>query len=126
MPREFKFRKDDGRKKKRRDFGNFWVEETRVEEVSHKEIREGDPEHAEIEEIAQQVGDELSDGRITPAEAKRRLTSAVHRLSTRGNDVCPMCGTRNRSSGSFVCASCGAEVEFETEIELDFEGFDDE
>lgn len=127
MPREFKFRKGDGRKKKRRESQHFWIEETTLDgEVVHRETSEGDREPGGIHEIARQVGDDLSSGRITPDEAKQRLTTAVHRLTGRGSEFCLMCGGRKQHAGSIVCDSCADDVEVVTEVEIDFEGFDDD
>ncbi|MGD2215673.1 MAG: hypothetical protein PVJ64_02910 [Gemmatimonadales bacterium] len=127
MPRKFQFRKGDGRKKKRIEGRGFWVEETTLGgEVVHEEIGEGDPELGGIHEIARQVGDDLSDGKITEEEAKRRLTSAVGRLTKRGSEFCLMCGGRKQRPGALVCDSCVDDVEVETEVEIHFEGFDED
>jgi hypothetical protein len=127
VPREFKFRKGDGRKKKRRESRHFWIEETTVGgEVVHRETSEGDHELGGIHEIARQVGDDLSSGRITQEEAKQRLTNAVHGLTAGGSEFCLMCGGRKQHAGSIVCDSCADDVEVVTEVEIDFEGFDDD
>lgn len=127
MPREFKFRKDDGRKKQRIEGRRFWVEETTVGgEVVHYEMTEGDLEQGGIHEVARQVGDDLSSGKITKEEAKQRLSAAVHRLTAPGSEICLMCGGRKQRAGSIVCDSCEGDVEVVTEVEIDFEGFDDE
>jgi hypothetical protein len=127
VPREFKFRKGDGRKAKRTDFGSFWVEEKTVKgEVVHGELTEDAPELGGIHEIARQVGDDLSSGKITKEEATQRLSAAVQRLTAPGSEVCLMCGGRKQRSGSIVCDSCEDDVEVVTEVEIDFEGFDDD
>jgi hypothetical protein len=127
VPREFKFRKEDGRKKKRREGQQHWIEETRVDdEVVHKEITEGDSELAGIHDIAKQVSDDLFDGKITEEEAKRRLSSAVHRLSAQGSEFCIVCEKPKENPGSLVCDSCGDDVTVERKVEIHFEHFDDD
>ncbi len=127
MPREFKYRKDDGRKKKRTDSRRFWVEETTVNGgVVHYEMTEGDLKKGGIHEIARQVGDDLSSGKITKDEARQRLSAAVQRLTAPGSEICLMCGGRKQRAGSIVCDSCEGDVEVVTEVEIDFEGFDDD
>jgi hypothetical protein len=124
VPREFKFRKGDGRKAKRKDFGEFWVEErTIIQEVGDGEGAEDLPEARGIQEIARQVSEDLSSGKITAEEAKQRLAGAVQQLVSGGGEICLMCGG-SKDPGAFVCDSCADGVEIETEIE--FEGFDDD
>jgi len=127
MPREFKFRKDDGRKRRRIGSRHFYVEETTIRgDAGGRERRGGDPESGGIHEIAKQVGEDLSSGKITEDEAKRRLSSAVRRLTAPDGEFCLMCGARKQHRGSIVCDDCADDVEVETEVEIEFEGFDDD
>lgn len=123
MARQFKFRKDDGRKKKRREGQYHWVEETTIiHEVGDGERTEVDPESGGINEIARRVGDDLFSGKITEEEAKERLSAAVTRLTRRDSKVCLMCGGLKPHPSAIVCDSCADDVEIETEF--DFDGLD--
>jgi hypothetical protein len=123
VARQFKFRKDDGRKKKRREGQYHWVEETTIiHEVGDGERTEVDPESGGINEIARRVGDDLFSGKITEEEAKERLSAAGTRLTRRDSKVCLMCGGLKPHPSAIVCDSCADDVEIETEF--DFDGLD--
>jgi hypothetical protein len=127
VPREFKFRKEDGRKKKRREGQQHWVEETRVnEEVVHKEVSEGDPDLAGIHEIVKQVNDDLSAGKITPDEAKRRLSGAVERLTAQASAFCVVCEKPKQDPASLTCDPCGEDVVIERSFEIEFDRIDED
>jgi hypothetical protein len=122
VARQFKFRKGDGRKKKRREGQYHWVEETTIiHEVGDGEGAEDYPEAGGIQEIARQVGEDLSSGKITEEEAKQRPSGALQELVSEGGEICLMCGGK-KHPGAFVCDLCADDVEIETE----FEFFDDE
>jgi hypothetical protein len=124
VARQFKFRKDDGRKKKRREGQYHWVEETTIihELGDDGEMTQVDPESGGINEIARRVGDDLFSGKITEEEAKQRLSAAVTRLTRRDSKVCLMCGGLKPHPSAVVCDSCADDVEIETEF--DFDGLD--